>query len=99
MSDGCAVVRAAAPRLCADCNLRRARCVRGDGGALISVARCGARVGMESRVGLGMLQLGVEAGGGLWGVSLVISRHVVVGHTLNLPCLFRSVCVCVCVCV
>ena len=94
MSDGCAVVRAAAPRLCADCNLRRARWVRGDGGALISVTRCGARVGMESRVGLGIL--GVEAGDylavfQLWGMSLIISRHVVVeAPWIDLPCLFLS---------
>jgi hypothetical protein len=54
--DGCpAESRAAAPRLCADWSLRSWRCVRGDGGACSSVMRLGARDGIDSLVGLGIM--------------------------------------------
>lgn len=58
INDGCAGFLAAAPRLWADCSLRSARCVRGDGGAWSSVMRRdGARFGMDSLVGLGIVNM------------------------------------------
>ena len=45
-----------APRVCADCRRRRARCVRGDGGGWRSVCWMdeGSDGIVESRAGLGM---------------------------------------------
>ncbi len=44
-----------APRLCADCSFLSARCVEGDGGGWSCMVARGGNAGIDSRVGLGIL--------------------------------------------